>query len=219
MPDDNIDLIIPVYLNQRIVFDMIAMLQNGISTVSRVTEKTEVKETDGRKYGAAFGLSKALSGLLKIDIHGVRDLTDSQGSEVERSEERVHTPSSLFQKLRATLIANGKLATITPELNLEPGMMVEFSTVLTRNPVNYALETFVGIIDMASELSPKPDKKGQGSQQSQQLQKVRKQIQSFLDMANSEETIDLVSNLSLLTGHDAVLTLEKEYLNDPTILI
>ena len=32
----SLELIIPVYLNQRIVFDMIAMLQGGIATVTRI---------------------------------------------------------------------------------------------------------------------------------------------------------------------------------------
>ena len=30
------DLIIPVYLNQRVVFDLVAMLQDGIATVTKV---------------------------------------------------------------------------------------------------------------------------------------------------------------------------------------
>ena len=34
------DLIIPVYLNQRFVFDLVAMLQDGIATVTKVV-KTE----------------------------------------------------------------------------------------------------------------------------------------------------------------------------------
>lgn len=94
---------------------------------------------------------------------------------------------------------------------------LEFSATLTRNPVNHALETFVGAIDIACEFSDQPAKKSQGPSLHQQLQKVRKQIQSFLDMANSEETIDLVSSAPLPTGHKAVITLEKEFLNDPTM--
>jgi len=217
MEETDVDLIIPVYLNQRMVFDMIAMLQNGMSTVSRVTEKIGDKTTDERKYGAAFGLNKALSGLLKIDVHGVQDKRDSKDTEIERSEERVHTPASLFQKLRATLMAQKRLSSVTSELTIEPGMMVEFSTTLRHNPVSYALETFVGIIDIATEFSDKPVKKNQSNTRLQQLQIVRKQIQAFLDVASSGETIDLVSTTPLATGHRAVITLEKEYLNDPTM--
>jgi hypothetical protein len=32
------DLIIPVYLNQRIVFDLVAMLQGGIAAVTQVSQ-------------------------------------------------------------------------------------------------------------------------------------------------------------------------------------
>ena len=72
------DLVIPVYLNQRIVFDLISMLQDGISTVSRVTTVEETSSKDERKYGASFGLSQAFSSLLKISVGGKREL--GQGS-------------------------------------------------------------------------------------------------------------------------------------------
>lgn len=209
------DLIIPVYLNQRIVFDMVAMLQNGMSTIAKVTEKTESKGADERNYGTAFGLSKALSGLFKIDIHGARNLAETHGTEVKRTEEKVHTPASLFQMLRVNLFDSKKIQEITSDISLEPGMMVEFSTMLSQNPVNHTLGTFIGLIDMICELSQQSNKKGHTSSQNQQLQNVRKQISSFLNTANSGETTDLVSAIHLPTKHKVVITPEKEFLNDP----
>jgi len=32
------DLIIPVYLNQRVVFDLVAVLQNGIASVTQISQ-------------------------------------------------------------------------------------------------------------------------------------------------------------------------------------
>ena len=55
------DLIISVYLNQRAVFDLMAMLQGGIATVTNVTETAnhEQKKTDDVKVG--FGLRNGIS--------------------------------------------------------------------------------------------------------------------------------------------------------------
>ena len=56
-------LLIPVYLNQRMVFDLVAMLQGGISTVTRVSETSQERSSTERNIGAAFGLSNAFASL------------------------------------------------------------------------------------------------------------------------------------------------------------
>ena len=66
MNTESDELIIPVYLNQRIVFDLIAMLQDGMSTVTRVSSSEESKSVDNQRYGTSFGLGQALSSLLKF---------------------------------------------------------------------------------------------------------------------------------------------------------
>ena len=51
------ELIIPVYLNQRIVFDMIAMLQGGIATVTRITSTESSLGKEIRGQGQTLLLS------------------------------------------------------------------------------------------------------------------------------------------------------------------
>lgn len=51
--------IIPVYLNQRIVFDLLAMLEGGLCHVTRVVSAENKTGQNHRRYGAEFGLSKA----------------------------------------------------------------------------------------------------------------------------------------------------------------
>ncbi len=111
------DLIIAVYLNQRIVFDLIAILQDGMSTVTRISSSEETKKSDTQRYGAAFGLSQALSSLLKIDVSGNREKSREGSTGLQKSEERVHTPSSLFQKLRSILASDNKIEVVTPNTN------------------------------------------------------------------------------------------------------
>ncbi len=35
---DSNDLVIPVYLNQRVVFDLVAVLQDGIASVTQISQ-------------------------------------------------------------------------------------------------------------------------------------------------------------------------------------
>jgi len=209
------DLIIAVYLNQRIVFDLIAILQDGMSTVTRISSSEESKDADTQRYGAAFGLSQALSSLLKIDVSGDRAKSKEGTSGVQRSEERVHTPSSLFQKLRSTLISENKIEIVNAEYKPEPGDIVEFSTSLRRNPLIQVMDTFSQLFDMAVAFNDQPQKSGQKNRPNE-MAKIKSQISSFSEMLKAGDTIDIVSD-KLACGHRAVITLDEEYLNDPTM--
>lgn len=210
----SLDLIIPVYLNQRIVFDLIAMLQDGISTVTRVNSSEAVKSGDEQRYGATFGLANALSSLLKIDVSGERTKTNEGATHTRVSNERVHTPSSLFQKLRTILREKGALKIATPQYTPTSGDIIEFSSALTRNPLIQTMDTFGKLLDMATAFSD-DQQKGKKGQQSEAT-KLKSQMDKFTESLKAGETIDMVSDTSAWK-YKAVVTLEEEYLNDPTM--
>ena len=93
-------LIIPVYLNQRMVFDLVAMLQGGISTVTRVSETNQERLSTENSLQATFGLADAFASLLKINLSAGQNQLSGDESAKSSEEERVHTPSSLFFVLR-----------------------------------------------------------------------------------------------------------------------
>jgi len=127
--------IIPVYLNQRIVFDLLAMLEGGICHVTRVASAEQKAEQNERRYGAEFGLSKALASLLSIAVSGEGKQAGSTTASLRKSEERIHTPASLFYRLRNQLQIDGGLQVLR---ELEPPKeydLVEFSAAMVRNPV------------------------------------------------------------------------------------
>ncbi len=157
------ELIITVYLNQRVVFDLIAMLQDGMSTVTRISSSESNKGTDTQRYGAAFGLSQVLSSLLKIDVSGDRTKTKDDTSGVQKNEERVHTPSSLFQKLRSILMSQNKIVIVDADYEPKAGDIVEFSASLKRNPLVQVMDTFSQIFDIALAFSDQPLKSSKKS--------------------------------------------------------
>lgn len=209
------ELIIAVYLNQRIVFDLIAIWQDGMSTVTRISSSEESKDVNTQRYGAAFGLSQALSSLLKIDVSGDRAKSKEGTSGIQRSEERVHTPSSLFQKLRSVLRTEDKIGLVSTEYKPEPGDIVEFSTSLRRNPLIQVMDTFGQLFDMAVAFNEQPQKSSHKNRPND-VTKIKSQIGLFSEMLKTGDTIDIVSD-KLACGHRAVITLDMEYLNDPTM--
>lgn len=214
MNTESDELIIPVYLNQRIVFDLIAMLQDGMSTVTRVSSSEESKSVDNQRYGTSFGLGQALSSLLKIDVSGDRSKVKEGTAGMQRSEERVHSPSSLFQKLRATLKSKSKLKVADGNYIPDPGDLVEFSASLRRNPIIQAMETFMGVMDMASLFGTQ--QKGGKRPVPDDSKRVRGQMEKFTESLRDGKTADIISD-PLGWKYRAVITVEEEYLNDPTM--
>ncbi len=219
MPNIENELIIPVYLNQRVVFDMIAMLQGGIATVTRVTSTESSSASDKQQYGATFGLNKALSTLLRIDVSGNREKRKDDLLGTQTNEEKVHTPASMFQMLRRCLVADNKLSFMDDKYEPEIRQIVEFTAPLRKNPIIQTMDTFVGLMNMAilfSQPSPQGKHKGQKSQTPDTNKAIKAQMEQFLESLKAGDTVDIVTD-TLSCGYRAVITLEREFLNDPTM--
>jgi len=209
-------LIVPVYLNQKFVFDLLAMLQGGISTVTTVTEASSNSKSEGEKVSAGFGLSEAFSTLLKIDLSGSKDKSSGSEEKSTTSQERVHTPASLLFQLRNLLIEKGYLdETLSRELP-KAGDFVEFEGFLKRNPIVETIDSLAEMMDMAEafEDKPQPKKGNRGSSHPSENQKIKQQMVRFSDALKAGSTIDL-SSASLEAGYTAVVTVETGFLNDP----
>lgn len=213
--------LIPVYLNQRFVFDLLAMLQGGISTVSSVSKSSEGERSVSGQVRAAFGLSDAIASLLKVDLSSQTDAKRTSKDVETSKEERIHTPASLFYQLRNLLEERKELKTITSEALPRPGDLVEFHASLTRNPVVQAFDAISSMLDIAEEIEKIPTpgapigKPKKPSTVSESLV-VKQQIVMLLRHLRTGETID-VSAAGLSDGVEAVLTLEVPSLNDPTL--
>jgi hypothetical protein len=213
------DLIIPVYLNQRVVFDLLAMLTDGMSTVTRISATEENVRSEEQRYGASFGLSQALSALLKVSVGGNKTKGSQSGSELHRSEEKVHTPASLFQKLRAQLRRDGLVTEFDGSGAPKAGDIVEFTTALHKNPLIHAMDVIVSAYGMYRQLQQKPQaeqrNKFQAREAAQTEEKLHKQMEWFANSLKAGRTIDMISGK--FRDFRAVVTVEEEYLNDPSM--
>lgn len=209
-------LLVPVYLNQRLVFDLLAMLQGGLSTVTAVSQTINKSQESKRDAGGSFGLSDALSTLLKVDLSGKRSASEATATAEATSEERVHTPASLLYQLRNKLHEIKAIANLSNDEHINAGDFIEFEASLLKNPVIETLEGMSRIMDIVILFEDSPKQAGKGKQQptSNENKKIKNQMDQFSESLKSGNTIDLITSKSE-SGVTAVVTLEKSSLNDP----
>ncbi len=213
--------LIPVYLNQRFVFDLLAMLQGGISTVASVSRSSEGERSVSGQMRASFALSDAIASLLRIDLSSQADAKRTTRNMETSTEERIHTPASLFYQLRVLLEERGELKMISAGVLPSPGDLIEFSASLTRNPAIQAFDSISSILDIVEEIEKIPTAgapvtKNKKPQTVSETLVVKQQVAMLLRHLRTGETIDL-SAAGLPGGTEAVLTLEVPSLNDPTL--
>lgn len=212
------DLVIPVYLNQRVVFDWVATLKGGIASVTQVSQVAQESEAFGARAQGTFGLSRALSSLLRIDLSGEVGSTTSGASTETQSEHRVHTPASLFIELRSLLHSKGYINQDSERLEPTPGSIIEFSASLRQNPLLVTLEAFLEVIDVMEALAAPSEGKlsGQssGKKRGRPVVEGKPQIQAFVSALKTGDTMDLTT-ARLQCSYRAVITFDKQYLNDP----
>lgn len=146
---DKNKLTIPIYLNTKIVFDMLATIEDGFSEVKNIqTSKSKIKEDDAE---ANIGTSN-LFAFLNIGIRG----NHKSGSNDDQTviEEKTHTTVSLFQKLKAQL-EDEKLINRDVE-NFEIGDFIEIQGTLKTNPLIDMLSSLKELMALANLFSDKP---------------------------------------------------------------
>jgi hypothetical protein len=207
---------IPVYLNQRTVFDLLAMLQDGISQITTLTSSQSSTHNTNVGGRAAVGLASAFAGLFKIDLsaHASRAAGDTNAQ--SRSEERIHTPASLLFKLREMLAAKGMIQEDSANYCPEVGHFVEFATTLRRNPIIEMLDAILALAGMEAAFSTPVAKRHKAPPANVETKKERGQLLAFREMLTVGGTVDIVGE-SLECGSHAVITVEEEFLSDPAM--
>jgi hypothetical protein len=207
-------LSIPIYLNQRVVFDLLAIVEEGFSQLQTI-KTSETGKVDNKVEGTAdVGLKNAFAFLsLGLKASGAHQATS--GTQRDITEERVFTPTSLFSRLRDTLMERKLLHSLDDKYDptaLVPGNFVEFSGVLHKNPLVANMDIMVQMMEMAMVLSPATTdgtaKKGAKARPDDAPIKEMKKVQSMLTQSG---TLDLVAKLSQNPSMQAVLPVQLEY--------
>ena len=210
-------LIVPVYINEKIVLDMLAIMEDGFSMVSQVnyTEEKENQSTQKLEAGASTSAT-ILSKLLKINLSGELSRTGSNGENKNVTTEKVHTNVSLLSKFRGFLVEEKILKSDFDMSQIDIGDFIEVEGELQKNPLINYMEIFADIFRLVSIFEDKPQLGGktQAKTQKQQENETVKQIKSFAEELKHSGTIDFI--LSDPKG-TVVLSAQEQYLSNDNI--
>lgn len=213
-------LIIPVYLNEKTVLDMLAIIEDGFSMVSEVTSSNQETSSTGGKLSGGVSTKAILDKLLKIQLGGNFQKDKSASSEVGTKLEKVHTNVSLLSKFRSNLI-DGKLLTYKAGDQLDisainAGDFIEMEGELQKNPMIDIMEKFIDLFRMADIFADKPQLGGKkiASEKKTADNATVRQMQSFLDELKHTGTVDFILESS---GVTAVLSAQEQYLANDNI--
>lgn len=218
--DKNINsdrLIIPVYINEKIVLDMLAIMEDGFSMISQVNYTEHKENLSAQKVDAGISTSASiLSKLLKIDVSGELSRTGNSGENDNIVKEKVHTNVSLLSKFRGFLVEHKMVKTDFDFSKIQVGDFIEVEGELQKNPLINYMDIFIDLFRMAEIFEDKPQlgKKTQANNQKKKENETIKQIKSFADELKHSGTIDFI--LSNSKGK-AVLSAQERYLANDNI--
>lgn len=205
MPNiDKEKLTIPIYLNTKIVFDMLATIEDGFSEVKNVqTSNSKSKE---EAANAEIGISNVFS-LLQVGFTGNRKRTNND--EQVTTEEKTHTTVSLFQKLKTALEENKFIKKDTDDL--VEGDFIELQGILKPNPLIDMLENFNEIVALSSVFN---DSKGNKSKSRKILedQTFNRQIVALINGLRGNGKRDIIcktDNMEIVIPTDENYFLNK----------
>lgn len=226
-PKEPIDLCVPIYLNQKIVFDVLAMLEDGFSQLSTIRTSASDMEAEQSGYGGSIGVSNVFA-LFGISLKGERGKEKGTQEQQDATVEKVHTPASLFSKLRSLLKARSlinKIESLKDIEALESGSFVEFKAVLRKNPLFEYIETFKQILEVADLFPTEIEETQQGGrnkkrkssgnrQPKNQDTPMYQQIDGIQQALVQNGSLEMIGELLDIPTAKAVLSTNLEYFSD-----
>lgn len=206
-------LTLPIYLNQKYVFDLLAIVDDGFSQVETIKTGQNTQATDKDNVKGEVGLSNVFA-FLKFGISGEISAEKSKESMQEVSKEKIHTPNSLFSKLRSYLHDN-KIVATSNFLNLKTGDFIEIKLSLRKNPLIDTLDGFSSLMKMALLFEDKPQStsnKHNPKPVKSENQKVLDQLDSMSSQLKEEGSLDLIGTSVEDQKFQVILTLDKAYM-------
>lgn len=210
-------LVVPVYINEKIVLDMLAIIEDGFSVVSQVNYTEHRESNSAQVVDAGINIGDSiLSKLLKINVSGELSHSGKAGENESVSKEKIHTNVSLLSKFRTFLLEEKLLKTEFDMSQMKVGDFIEIEGKLEKNPMINYMDILVDVFRLVDIFSDKPSlgQKTQAKTQKQKEDETVKQIKQFADELKHSGTIDFI--LSDKKG-SVVLSAQEQYLSNDNI--
>jgi len=198
------------------VFDVLAMLQDGISTVTSLSKETANSTGENKQLSGGFGLSEAVASLVQINLSKSSGKTSEASQKEVHSEERIHTPASLLYRLRNLIEESGCFNQNFADIDqIRVGDFIEVEGMLKINPALDSFQAWIeilGTVNAAKQLSA--HQKPKGAKQTSSTTKIHQKLSEWVDHLTSGNNIDLCM-IDLNTGINCVITVTTGLLADP----
>lgn len=208
-------LIIPIYLNEKTVLDMLAIIEDGFSMISEVNSSSQSSNTSNTMLIGGISTRAILDKLLKIQINGRFEKGKNSSEGTQTKLEKVHTNVSLFSKFRSELIKNELLSCTSSDTldisKIESGDFIEIEGELQKNPLIDLLEKFINVINLSDIFSE--EQKALPKEENANNAFVQ-QMNLFLQELTHSGTIDFILKN---TEGTLVLSAQKQYLSNDNI--
>lgn len=194
------NLVVPIYLDEEIVIDLLAIMEDGFYTVKSLTETESRNES--RKDNADFGANTntILKSLISISASWNYQKGNEKTEKSEAKYNKIHTLTSLFAKLRRLMIEKNTLEIISPNTevkDIQLGSFVEIKGQVNKSPFIDILEKSKDAIKISVDFSNL----------------------SSNDMSNSKNknknTLSLISKLDNLLNELKSSEVESLYIDGP----
>lgn len=210
-------LCIPIYLSQQAVFDLLAIFDDGFSRLSTIKTSAGETETDKASASESIGVSNVFA-LLGITFSGERTKDKEHVGQTEINQEKVHTPTSLFAKLRVRLIEQKLLKLLEERENiddLENGDFVEFEAILKKNPLVDRIEGFKQLVEVADGFQDESPSTGKNQQRGPKPKNgnmaIMKQMDSILKALGQGGSVEIIGDLVTMASIKAVLSAKLDF--------
>lgn len=214
------NLTIPIYLNQQIVFDLLAIIEDGFSQLREVKSTSSDSNTNTSAVGGKIGANSVLS-FLGISLTGSLSGNKKVDSQKATSEEKVHTPASLFSKMRSFLLEHDSLHIINSDSikngEIRTGDFVEFEGILKKNPMVQTMEILVKVIETFFSFTGQPNTNKNNKHNRNEINEnkiILDQMKSVLNDLTQSNAIDFIVDIKGEPNVQAVLSTQIESFKD-----
>lgn len=212
------ELVIPVYLNQKIVFDLLAIYEDGFSQMRSITKQESLEKNKDNSVEGEIGISNVFS-FLGVKLSGGLKRGSTKKNDKTTNEEKVHTPTSLFSKLLSYLNENKIIKSIIDNKNLQDiksGDFLLFKGTLMMNPLIKVFEAFSKMMELVVIFNDKFQQQGKGQKHLKNPNtKIVSQIKSLTESLKLGGMIDLICNIG--SGVEAIIQAEIDYFSNKNI--
>jgi hypothetical protein len=206
---------IPLYLNQKYVFDILAMIDNGFSHIQTLkTVESSAADASGKVSGQ-IGLSNVFA-LLGVKIDGEKVNSSKNSSQSELESQKIHTPNSLFAKVLQSLDEK-ELIKKSNIMSADTGEFILFKSTLRKNPVIDNLESYFALFRLFLGFSADVNHNKSQKNETNNNKKMLEQMEGLVKQMKEEGSLDIISDSVGIEKGRAVLTIDRDYLNDPSL--